>query len=90
VVPSNTDEYKATVVSFDQTMIGKYTEIIKIERIQNERWFLQYMAHSREFKKRLNTDSERRLYHGCDQSTANLIIKDCFNRSFAGKHRILS
>ncbi|CAF1167765.1 unnamed protein product [Rotaria sordida] len=54
------------------------------ERIQNERWLLQYLAHSRDFKKRLTIDTEKRLYHGCPKKAAELIIEDCFNRSFAG------
>ncbi len=89
MLPSNTNEYKSIVASFDQAMKEKYSAIIKIERIQNERWFLQYIAHSQEFMKRLNIDTEKRLYHGCRQSVANSIIEDCFNRSFAGAHGIL-
>ncbi|CAF5001080.1 unnamed protein product, partial [Rotaria sp. Silwood1] len=86
VVPYNTHEYNSIVNNFDQTMEENYTSIIRIERIQNERWFLQYLAHSQEFDKRLNKATERRLYHGCPQSAVNSIIKDCFNRSFAGAH----
>jgi hypothetical protein len=83
-VPSNTDEYKSIVTNFDQAMKGKYTQIQQIERIQNERWYMQYLAHSRDFKKRLNKDTEKRLYHGCPQQAAHAISDDCFNRSFAG------
>ncbi|CAF3262026.1 unnamed protein product [Rotaria sp. Silwood2] len=84
VVPTHTDEYKSVVKPFDKAMKGRYTQIIKIERIQNERWLLQYLAHSRDFKKRLTVDTEKRLYHGCPEKSANSIIQDCFNRSFAG------
>ncbi|CAF4014160.1 unnamed protein product [Rotaria magnacalcarata] len=83
VVSNNTDEYHSVVTNFDKTMKGKYTQIIQIERIQNERWFMQYLAHSEDFKKRLNSDTEKRLYHGCPQDAANLIIEDCFNRRIA-------
>ncbi len=65
-------------------MKGKYTQIIRVERIQNERWYMQYLAHDKDFKRRLNTDTEKRLYHGCPEQAANSIIEDCFNRSFAG------
>ncbi|CAF3082703.1 unnamed protein product [Rotaria sp. Silwood2] len=34
-------------------------------------------------------DTEKRLYHGCPEHAANLIIEDCFNRSFAGKNGTL-
>jgi hypothetical protein len=67
-------------------MKGKYTQIILIERIQNERWYIQYLAQSRDYKKRLNRDTEKRLYHGCPDSAASLIIENCFDRSFAGKN----
>jgi hypothetical protein len=84
VLSTTSDEYKSIVSNFDQSMKGNYTNIIRIERIQNERWYMQYLAHSRDFKRRLNTDTEKRLYHGCPEQAANLIIEDCFNRSFAG------
>jgi hypothetical protein len=67
-------------------MKGQFTQIIQIERIENERWYIQYLAQSRDYKKRLNRDTEKRLYHGCPDSTANLIIENCFDRSFAGKN----
>ncbi|CAF3804516.1 unnamed protein product [Adineta steineri] len=86
VVPSNSAEYKSAIADFDQTMNGKYTAIIQIERTQNERWYVQYVAHSKEFRQRLHTDTEKCLYHGCPQQVADLIIENCFNRSFAGKH----
>lgn len=65
-------------------MQGKYTQIIRIERIQNEPWYIQYLAHGHQFYKRLNTNTEKRLYHGCPESAVNPILQDCFNRSFAG------
>ncbi|CAF4591970.1 unnamed protein product [Rotaria socialis] len=46
-------------------MKGKYTQIIRIERIQNERWYIQFLAHSRNLKNCLNKDTENCLYHGC-------------------------
>ncbi|CAF3706936.1 unnamed protein product [Rotaria sordida] len=82
---SNTaDEYKSIVTNFNLPMKGKYTQIIRIERIQNERWYIQYLAHSRNFKKYLDKDTEKCLYHGCSEEAANAIMKSCFNRSFAG------
>jgi hypothetical protein len=80
------DEYQLPAFNFDQAMKGKYTQIIRIERIQNERWYMQYLVHHADFKRRLNIDTERRLYHGCSEQTANSIIEDGFNRSFAGVH----
>jgi O-acetyl-ADP-ribose deacetylase (regulator of RNase III) len=86
VLPMTSDEYKSVFTNFQQTMNGQYTTIIQIERIQNERWYAQYLAHSRDFQKRHKIDTEKRLYHGCPETAVNLIIDDCFNRSFAGKN----
>ena len=65
-------------------MNGKYSMIIKMERIQNERAYIQYMAHKRDFHRRLGQETEKQLYHGCPENAADAIIDDCFNRSFAG------
>ncbi|CAF1149153.1 unnamed protein product [Adineta steineri] len=88
LVPKNTEEFKSIAINFDTAMKGNYTEIVKIERIQNERWYMQYLAHCKDFKKRLSQDTENRLYHGCPQVAANSIMDDCFNRSFAGVNGI--
>ncbi|CAF1608245.1 unnamed protein product, partial [Didymodactylos carnosus] len=80
----NTKEYQSVFNEFDKTMKGKYTEIIQMERIQNERQYLQYLVHRSEFKKRLNIETEKLLYHGCPDTAAIAISEDCFNRSFAG------
>ncbi|CAF1125425.1 unnamed protein product [Didymodactylos carnosus] len=80
------NEYESICTDFDKAMKGKSKQMIKIERIQNERWYIQYLAHSQGFRKRLNGDTEMRLYHGCSQEAANAIIHSCFNRSFAGMH----
>ena len=88
-VSKNSEEYKSIIDPFDQAMKGQYTEIVKLERIQNERWYMQYIAHCKDFKKRLGMDTEKRLYHGCPDTSADLISKDCFNRSFAGVNGVL-
>lgn len=88
LVSKGTDEYNSIIDKFDEQMKGKYSEIVKLERIQNETWYMQYMAHWRHFKKRLNEDTEKRLYHGCPQTSTDPIIQDCFNRSFAGVNGI--
>lgn len=82
-VASDAVEYKSVLANFDQTMKGRYTQIIKLERIQNKRWFMQYSVHRQDFIKRLKSDTEKILYHGCPEAAANSIIQDCFNRSCA-------
>jgi hypothetical protein len=40
-LPSISPEYQNVLAQFNLTMLGKYLQIIKIERIQNERWYKQ-------------------------------------------------
>ncbi|CAF0879818.1 unnamed protein product [Didymodactylos carnosus] len=84
---STTSEYASVLSQFNVTMIGHYSQILKIERIQNERWFKQYAAHRDEFDQRYNKQNminEKLLFHGCPNVSADKIIQECFNRSFAG------
>ncbi|CAF1263615.1 unnamed protein product [Adineta ricciae] len=84
LVSKGTKEYQSIINEFDKKMKGKYTEIVKLERINNERWRTQYEAHRKDFKSRLNEDTEKILYHGCPEAAAKSIMQDCFNRSYAG------
>ena len=38
--------------------------IIQIERIQNQRWYKQYLAHECEFRQKLRRDTQKWLFHG--------------------------
>ena len=67
-------------------MKGKFSTITRLERVQNQHWFLQYLIHQESFAKRLHCDTERRLYHGCPEQAADSIIKTGFNRSYAGEN----
>jgi hypothetical protein len=40
------------------------SKIIRIERIQNQRWFKQYSAHDCEFRQKLGKPIEQWLFHG--------------------------
>ncbi|CAF3561359.1 unnamed protein product [Rotaria sp. Silwood1] len=78
-------EYQNVLAQFHVTMLGKYSNIVKIERIQNERWYKQYAAHRDDFKRRYpQIDYERLLFHGCPSTSVDQIARECFNRSFAG------
>ncbi|CAF3968981.1 unnamed protein product [Rotaria sp. Silwood1] len=85
-VSNTTPEYESVCTMFQQAMKGKCKQVVRIERIQNEQWYIQYIAHSKGFCRKLNKNTERRLYHGCSHDAADSIIKSCFNRSFAGVH----
>jgi hypothetical protein len=38
---STSAEYQNILAQFHVTMLGKYSQIVSIERIQNERWYKQ-------------------------------------------------
>ena len=86
VVPNGSNEYRDACAQFNAPMAGHYQQILMIERIQNKHWYLHYMIHSDDFRERLHADTEKRLFHGCSEEAANLIIKSWFNRAFAGVH----
>ncbi|CAF3583212.1 unnamed protein product [Rotaria sp. Silwood1] len=84
VLLDSSNEYKDVLNRFDSTMKGNYSKIMKIERIQNERWYKQYAAHRDEFTQRYTQPDERLLFHGCSSESADKIVQECFNRAFAG------
>ncbi|CAF1230748.1 unnamed protein product [Adineta ricciae] len=85
-LPTNSDEFKSILRLFNKTMTKKYTEIVRIDRIQNKQWYMQYNSY-RNFSPKKHT--ERKLFHGCSQQTTSLIINSFFNRSFAGINGIV-
>lgn len=80
-VKIDSDEFRGIHALFDKTMAGMYMTIIRIERIQNKPWYMQYNSYKSFSSKK---DTERKLFHGCPQQSADLIIHSFFNRSFAG------
>ncbi|CAF1213396.1 unnamed protein product [Adineta steineri] len=86
IVPKTSNECKTIAADFRRSMQGSDKEIIKIERIQNPRWYKQYLVHREDFRKTHGNDTEKVLYHGCPENAAYAIAADCFNRSFAGKN----
>ena len=83
---STADEYKQISSSFTKAMQSQCTQILYIERIQHERCYMQYCAHRKDFRSRLQVDTEKHLYHGCPVDVSAAIIDGFFNRSFAGKN----
>ena len=86
-VDKDAPEYKSIRALFDKTMSGKYTGIVRIDRIQNKQWYTQYNSY-KSFSSQ--QDTERQLFHGCPQSSAKLIIRSFFNRSFAGANGLFN
>ncbi|CAF3687073.1 unnamed protein product [Rotaria sp. Silwood1] len=60
--------------------IGKSTITIAIGDLTVQ----TYAAHRDEYKQRYRQLDERLLFHGCLGTSANQIVQECFNRSFAG------
>lgn len=78
-------EYRITAHKFTST--GGRDNIIKIERIQNEFLYKQYIAKKAEVTKKMERSGklvERKLFHGTDEDEK--IILHGFDRSFAGKN----
>ena len=65
--------------------------VVRVERVQNKRLFVQYMAHKEEFEKRYTSQQkqlqlEMTLFHGTRQESIDKIWKNGFNRAFAGRN----
>lgn len=78
----NDNDYMDVLNRFNETMSRKYTWI-QIERIQNQRWYMGYRTLRNYSNQK---DTEQLLFHGCQETSADMIIHSCFNRSFAGVH----
>ena len=89
-------EYKEVEQAFSRTMGGgfssrmvtPYTGIVKIQRIQNQKLYSQYIARKRAIDK-TNPEghkNELTLFHGCDGSVTDNINHEGLNRNYAGKN----
>jgi len=67
---------------------SQWSQVIKIERIQNPFLHAQYVAKKKTMHQHnpQNTVNERELFHGCPGDVADKISHHGFNRSFAGKN----
>lgn len=66
---------------------GLTSQILKIERIQNETLWKNYMNQKAHLeKKNKHTNNEKQLFHGTSADNIDKIIERGFNRSFAGMH----
>ena len=80
------EEYRRVAFDFAQGMKGNLTQIIRIERIQNISCYTQYSACRRDFKRRLNIDTEKSLYHSCNEQDIDSIINGVSNENFIDIH----
>ena len=83
-------EYQLVLGAFDKTMTrgGNYTEIIKIQRVQNPDLYSQYCQkkESMDVANPPNYQNERQLFHGTGSESAVMINANGFNRSYAGSY----
>ncbi|CAF4079400.1 unnamed protein product [Rotaria magnacalcarata] len=86
MVQKTTEEYQSISAHFQSSTKSNGKELIRIELVQNEQWYVKYRAHFQDFATRLKQNTERHLHHGCAQKAADAIIKNCFDRDFAGKN----
>ena len=85
---SSNAEYVDTKQRFDHSMSGRYTSIVKIQRIQNPALYFQFIVRKKEMDKHNppGHQNEHRLFHGTSVDTCPKINQSGFNRSFAGKN----
>ena len=91
-------EYKEVEQAFSRTMgvaggsssgmLTPYQGILKIQRIQNQKLYSQYIARKRVIDKANpgGHRNEQTLFHGCDGKVTNAINHEGLNRNFAGKN----
>lgn len=85
-VPINSTEYNKVTCRFIERISHKCTQVVKLERVQNRRWYKQYRAHAEDFQRRLKENTERILYHGCSGDLTQKIAEEGLLRNFAGKN----
>lgn len=82
-------EFKNVETNFNQTMTGRYTKIVSIQRLQVPVLYQQYAVRKREIEKRnpKGHQNERWLWHGTSPDTlAKINTARGFDRNFAGKN----
>lgn len=89
VLDATSQEYNDVLSKFNHNMVDHYRDIVRIERIQNERCYLQFVAHRQDLRDQLKVDTETHLFHGCPEAASKAIIEHGFNRNYAGAHGLL-
>jgi len=79
------DEHKRVSNNFKSSS-GQLVQ--KIERIQNERLYKQYVIHKEYLKRRLGNENEKTAFHGTSSESTKSICKFGFNRSYCGKNGV--
>ncbi|KAK3549858.1 hypothetical protein QTP86_015477 [Hemibagrus guttatus] len=84
-IQQGSQEYTDVETLFRKT--GLTSNILKIERVQNETLWRNYMNQKVYLEKKNNhTNNERLLFHGTGSDNIDKINERGFNRSYAGMH----
>ncbi|XP_058268081.1 protein mono-ADP-ribosyltransferase PARP14-like isoform X2 [Hemibagrus wyckioides] len=84
-IQQGSKEYADVETLFRQT--GLTSNILKIERVQNETLWKNYMNQKVYLEKKNNhTNNEKLLFHGTGPANIDKINERGFNRSYAGMH----
>ena len=85
---ASSEEYQTISDDFVSSIstIGN-VDVVRIQRIQNERLYRQHLIEKKHFDDLLKQDAQRLLYHGCsnDNKILQSIIEHGFDRSRAGR-----
>ncbi|CAF1463734.1 unnamed protein product [Rotaria sordida] len=82
-VPTASDEFRRVAADFD----GGASSIIRIDRIENTIWLMQYLNQKQMVDARLGyNDTERLLFHGCPYAAAEQILQQAFDHSRIGRN----
>jgi hypothetical protein len=82
-VAEKSGEFQGVVADFE---VGSST-IIRIDRIDNPVWLLQYLSQKQIVDSRVgHNNTERLLFHGCAYSAAEQIVQGGFDHCFIGRH----
>jgi len=82
-VPKESDEFRRVAADFD----GGAPSIVRIDRIENTIWLLQYLNQKEVIDTRVGYDAnEKLLFHGCHYEAAEQILQRGFDHDRIGRH----
>ena len=82
-VSKESDEFRRVASDFD----GGASSVIRIDRIENTVWLMEYLAQKQIVDNRLGyNDTEKLLFHGCPYSSAEKILEEAFDHDRIGRN----
>ncbi|CAF2455598.1 unnamed protein product [Rotaria sp. Silwood2] len=82
-VSLESNEFRRVAVDFNE----EASSIVRIDRIENTVWLMQYLNQKRIVDARLgHNDTEKLLFHGCQYAAAEQILQQAFDHNRIGRH----